>query len=380
MLLWREKAQKITGLAHKDHELKNRLLANLSLLHPFLLSVAPILALYALNVREVSVGRTLLPIAVSLTFTIVAFIILCKVLKNGYKAALVVSVFLILFFSYGHLIDVINNISKFKYAQTIIFSVYVVLLLDLVLLILLAKGELVKLNKVLTVIVAVFIGISIFNITLNSINSNRGLKKAEENVTKTIEMEIGAASQLPDIYYIILDTYCRQDALEKIYGYDNSDFMGFLKDNDFYVAEESICNYTVTLPSLTSSLNMNYVQDIVNHETYMEDFQNSTLINVLKNNGYKIIEITSIWDLVVGLKDADLQVCYEPELDEFTRILIESTAFRFFYETDIPVRKKLLYQFSQVSRVKELIDGPRFIFAHTSCPHPPGFSVEKAKP
>ena len=64
---------------------------------------------------------------------------------------------------------------------------------------------------------------------------------------------------MPDVYYIILDTYTRADVLLNQYNFDNSQFIDELRNMDFYVADCSRSNYSDTLKSLTSALNMNYL-------------------------------------------------------------------------------------------------------------------------
>src|SRR5215211_3533742 len=62
-----------------------------------------------------------------------------------------------------------------------------------------------------------------------------------------------------DIYYIILDGYGRADMLQTIHGFDNSKFVNALEERDFVVASRSQSNYPRTIVSLSSSLNMQYL-------------------------------------------------------------------------------------------------------------------------
>ena len=70
---------------------------------------------------------------------------------------------------------------------------------------------------------------------------------------------IPSQAATPDIYYIILDGYGRADMLQIIHGFDNSMFMESLEQRGFVVASESQSNYARTLLSLSSSLNMQYL-------------------------------------------------------------------------------------------------------------------------
>ena len=63
----------------------------------------------------------------------------------------------------------------------------------------------------------------------------------------------------PDIYYIILDGYGRADVLQEIYNHDNTSFTSALTERGFYVGDESQSNYLRTSLSITSALNMEYI-------------------------------------------------------------------------------------------------------------------------
>src|SRR3970282_1068515 len=66
----------------------------------------------------------------------------------------------------------------------------------------------------------------------------------------------------PDIYYIILDGYARDDILRKFYQLDNRDFLDRLGELGFYVAGCAQSNYAQTQLSLASSLNFAYLDSL----------------------------------------------------------------------------------------------------------------------
>ena len=68
-----------------------------------------------------------------------------------------------------------------------------------------------------------------------------------------------ATAERPDIYYIILDEYSRHDALED---FDNQSFLRELERRGFYVASDAISNYTQSIRSIPSSLNMSYLDGL----------------------------------------------------------------------------------------------------------------------
>ena len=76
-------------------------------IHPFLFAVFPILALYAYNKAELSFSVTLLPLAYASGVALLLLALSWLILRNVRKAGIVVSIFLILFFSYGYAIDLL---------------------------------------------------------------------------------------------------------------------------------------------------------------------------------------------------------------------------------------------------------------------------------
>src|SRR5690606_9774336 len=86
-----------------------------------------------------------------------------------------------------------------------------------------------------------------------------GRGESLENHLASLEHVKGKLGYVPDIYYVIMDGYARSDTLKRDYGYDNSQFEGFLKEKGFHVIEDSRSNYRWTFLSLASSLNMEHL-------------------------------------------------------------------------------------------------------------------------
>ena len=81
------------------------------LFHPLLFSFFPTFYVYSQNIHVLIPTELLLPLLVISGGTIIGFIILGKILKNKIKAALIITLFLVLFFSYGHVYNILNDIS-----------------------------------------------------------------------------------------------------------------------------------------------------------------------------------------------------------------------------------------------------------------------------
>ena len=82
------------------------------LFHPLLFSFFPTFYVYSQNIHVLMPTELLLPLLVISGSTVIGFIILEKILKNKIKAALIITLFLVLFFSYGHVYNILNDISS----------------------------------------------------------------------------------------------------------------------------------------------------------------------------------------------------------------------------------------------------------------------------
>jgi len=71
----------------------------------------------------------------------------------------------------------------------------------------------------------------------------------------------GVATSRPNVYWIVADSYPNRAELIDYYGFDNSRFLAWLEERDFYVAHDSYANFSTTLLSVPTTLNMEYVFD-----------------------------------------------------------------------------------------------------------------------
>jgi hypothetical protein len=204
----------------------------------------------------------------------------------------------------------------------------------------------------------------------------------------------------PDIYYIILDAYGRADVLQTIYEFDNSSFLDALKARGFYVAEESSSNYIQTMLSLSSSLNMDYIQslkadgtDIENRGDLISVLENSQVRRVLAQNGYLTVSFRNEYKATmpnanIYYDDSETGLVYP--VTAFESILIDHTMVRvltilpFFHKALIEMpydthRHYILSSFSMLQKTPSL-DGDYFIYAHIIAPHPPFVFDENGVP
>jgi hypothetical protein len=184
----------------------------------------------------------------------------------------------------------------------------------------------------------------------------------------------------PDIYYFILDEYPRADVLKERFGFDNSEFLNFLKERGFYIAENSHTNYLRTRLSLPSALNMQYLDFLTEKLKDSRDtglvtamVRGNNLARVLKSLGYRYVVVDSGQSPSDESPLADLRITYSPIAARELHVLManstlaKSMANRFLNEQ---FRKRHLYNFEQL-RGSSKWPRPKFVFAHMVIPHMP---------
>ena len=186
-------------------------------------------------------------------------------------------------------------------------------------------------------------------------------------------------ASLPDIYYIVLDAYGREDVLEAASGFSNREFIECLESRGFYVADLSNSNYAVTQLSLASSLSMDYLDA---YATTADGDQAVPRIRplvdappvaeTLQDHGYTFVHVDSGWSFTSRPTTADIRIRPSRErsvLLEFLRTtLVEQWVDRY---TTIDKRKHILETFSLLASVDEHGRGPFFVFSHILVPHRP---------
>ena len=191
----------------------------------------------------------------------------------------------------------------------------------------------------------------------------------------------------PDVYYIVLDGYGREDVLQELYGFENREFIKYLYEKGFIVPENSHSNYPKTVLSVASTLNMGYIQSITpglqdsNYWWLMSPLINHSEVRaILEQAGYKTVAIASDWS-ITNNPTVDYYLKPLPfHLSDFEGFLLSSTPLGALssvlrsvaYMPSIDAHRRLVvYNFETLSKIPDDIQGPKFVFAHIVSPHPP---------
>lgn len=215
---------------------------------------------------------------------------------------------------------------------------------------------------------------------------------SESFVNNKLDVEItpDIGSDKPDVYYILLDGYGREDILEEFYHYDNSYFLDELERQGFFIAEKSRSNYSNTVTSLTSSINMNYLDEIAEipsddllcRMVLAQAIDSSEVMRIFREYGYEFIAFPTGFP-TTEITDADLYLQSEEiGLNPFESLLVRNSIllpfFDFSSSMGIPIeypgysghRERMSFALDQLPRLSS-DPGPKFVFAHIVAPHPP---------
>jgi len=348
-------------------------------LHPFLFAAFPILFLFSHNVREVPSSQVVAPLVVAVSLALLLLLFSKLIFKDILKAAVFVSLFLILCFSYGHFYDLTKGSGFVRHRY--LLPLWSILLISGALFIR-RRRYLQSLTCVLNAMALFLIVIPLVNIGIYKFKTGFH-KSTHETLGEATSSETGERATLPDIYYIIMDRYGSAEILKEMFDFDNSDFINYLQEKGFYVASKSRSNYPRSALSLASSLNMEYINYLADKVGENSDntlpldamIEDNRVWRFLKSKGYKYIHFGSWWHPTSINRYADENVNLYP-LPEFSMLIFKTTMFYPFAEklqflNDRQLQwRRVLYKFDKLAEVPSIKE-PTFVFAHMLVPHEP---------
>jgi hypothetical protein len=195
---------------------------------------------------------------------------------------------------------------------------------------------------------------------------------------------------MPDIYYLLPDSYSLPSVIKKYFGYNDDWFVADLQKKGFYVPTYNTSNYPKTFLSLASTLNIEYLDFFSKYKKSSDQtittalIQNSAVMRFLQSLGYRYYQLGSWWDPTNFNPNADGNFIIENEhmanIGEFNGAIVKSTmlqpiASKLLAKVSIGVsdddkRARVLYQFDELPKMAKLT-GPKFVFAHILAPHEP---------
>ncbi|MCH8092958.1 MAG: hypothetical protein IH953_00005 [Chloroflexi bacterium] len=373
--------------------------------HPFFFAIYPVIVLLALNSGDLQPSEGLRSLAASVSLTALLFLLLGRLLRNSAKAAALTSLAILLFFSYGHVYELVRNlrvadvlIGRHRFLLTLSFLITVTITL------LVAKRR--QIGSSITVFLNLFsilaLVVPVGQLVAAGAKELSSGETAEIIIEPLPNVDIPAGTIPPDIYYIILDAYTRADVLLNNYQYDNSSFLRSLEELGFTIARDSRSNYAVTRLSIPSSLNMEYIESIGpaldSNATDAAWLDRATKGNAVRKTlaglGYRIVAFETAYgmtewpesDLYLSPRRLSLsdQRAFS-DVNQFEVLLIQTSMGRLAIDFGTVLNNlfgtslvaphqahadRISFALDRLGRMAE-ISGPKFVFMHLMSPHPP---------
>lgn len=372
--------------------------------HPFLLALYAPLALMAANILQIQPGDALRAIVVFGLLGTLVFVFIRWRVKDWQRAAMYSSVILLLFISYGQVLTALKTVTlmgeiigRHRYLIPAFLIISGLALWGVSRL----GKQLKTISNAANILSLALVIFPLYQLAANNVMTAQNERRNAVSVSGITMNGHESVNEKPDVYYIILDMYGRDDVLLDRFHYDNSGFLAQLEDLGFVVARCSVTNYNMTELSLASSFNMNYLDTLGSqYNAGSKDrsglpslIHHSAVRSIFEGMGYRFINFETGFTFT-EIRDADeflvpsyveLKNQQNPiRVNAFESLLIKTTAFVILSDVQTkwltPVADALDMRRVHVVRELYLLDKlptlasekePKFVYAHILIPHPP---------
>lgn len=355
----------------------------------------------------------LLNLALTLLAAGLVYFFSLSLLNDKKKAAIFSFWILLLFLSFGFLHDSLKKIIGIIFFSSYKFLLPVMLIFLSVLAVFIRKSDSTykRLFLFLNLLFSCFIGYELINGIKNFLAYQKDKHlidnrfSAYHQVNKLMNVP---DSSKPDIYFLVFDALPSTIAMQQTWGFDNGELDNFLQMEKFYVAANSKSNYNLTVLSLSSTLNMDYVPPVDLHqdETKMyfkasASLLDNSLTRYLNELGYDIKQyqpvsfINKDWDGSLFFPDMLYKNYFYQTLPgrvyrdlgwNFSHLktkFLKKQTYSEYEKRNIRQRNDLL-QTTLLIKNSCALNKPRpqFVYAHYQLPHDPYIydSTGKLKP
>ena len=379
---------------------------NPKIFHPFLIAFFPIVAIYSVNIGLIKLEEFILPTLLIVGSATLLFLCLKYILKNTKKAALIVSLAFIVFFSFGHTYNVLDQVDVGNIdlgSNKILLPVFIILFGLGSFLIIKTKRTLDNATSIVNTVSIVFISVILVMVGIETFACNECLIErntswyfdffSNEKIDFSSYFEdhsfsISENDSLPNVYFIILDGYPRNDVLKEYVNFDNSEFTNALEQKGFHIAENSYANYSFSGVSIVSTMNMDYInfladelgEDSIDYNPIVGKdyglYPDNQVIKNFKSMGYKTVKLGTATIYLYELPLVDLSPCYKSIHLMDNRLLDavgNTSMIGYFIErwAEEQQRQIILCDFEELPKISDYFEEPVFVWSHIMLPHYP---------
>lgn len=202
--------------------------------------------------------------------------------------------------------------------------------------------------------------------------------------------KLSEAQEYPDIYYIVLDEFSGFEPMRQFWQYQEVDeFVNFLTEKGFFVAEESHSSTQDTIYELATRLNYQYYPCCDSFRAYFEAIADSRAAQYLRAKGYQIVafeqsravfpsDVIFLADYLYE-RDPNSAPGAEPLLDEFGILVTDNTMLSPFAGIYKPIvidpwvhnHINMIYFTVEEFAGLDEVQSPKFVYVHLLFPHAP---------
>jgi len=358
---------------------------------PVLLAIVPTLYHYSNNVEKLAFINLSRMLAFNVLLAGIVYVVLLVFHKSQViKAANATVVFLIVFNVYGLCYRYLVQLDVVRVKHYTLLPLMLMLAIYLIFFIAKVKNSIsIEVWKNLLLVASVVSFLNLFRIIPAE------LEKWQSNIMSAPVSPSEAmvpAENSPDIYFIVLDEFAGFQAMREYWGYDEVDrFVDFLKERDFFVAEESHGSSIDTLHQLATRLNYQEYSPEEDIQTYFNAISDNRVMRELKARGYTTVVFDETNMPYPSAKPLQADYLYEYEspsipetkrgeyglyFDEFGELVIDNTmlyAFSQSYRKNNPIvsQHSNMISFTVDNIASRNVPSPKFVYVHLMLPHFP---------
>ena len=281
----------------------------------------------------------------------------------------------------------------------IVIPVSITLLIALIVFLRKSKN-LVKLTQYLNIllIVLLFVDVLFLIQKVKVYSETKNLIYSGSTLSNQFSVRSVSDTSKPDIYLLVYDEYTNRETLQQLWNYDNSEITDWLHQQGFYIPQKTKANYNFTPFSISSALNMQYLDSATGNYgnsslrilQAIKSFSDNETVSILKKERYHFRYFVpfenSIEDIGAIKEFGDIPAkhlyntlllyrIYKDILWNFPQNKL-STAIRtlFQFNNYANVNKRLGDIHTTILKVKSAVsdhNSPKFVYAHLMITHAP---------
>ncbi len=315
--------------------------------------------------------------------SMVMYLVIFLTTRNAFRAGIITSLMLLLFLFYEYLYENLLSFSLignyFPHAGFLMLFIFLLISF----LIGRTKKDLLNVTVYLNILFAILI---LFEGSCTSINyyKNAPFRKYIEKEGPIVPLQ--DSSGMPDIYYIIFDSYTSPAASKQYFNFANSEMADSLMTHGFFVTTNSASRFHDTHKCISSVLNLSYSEEldslfsdgVLSTAVYVRNIQWSRTVKELLSHGYQFVDL-SFFDL--GNEKRYYDNSFMLSQNFLANALFRETRLSHYflnepsaiYKTDLDI----------LNRLQLIPDEPHanhvFVYAHLSVTHGPFYFDRNGK-